>query len=85
MSANNFNASALGTVIVVFMTTNTARARHPGNLWLTSRQTGLPSGSTVNVTQVTTIDKRLLSERVSTLNGSLMSQIDDGLRLVLGL
>ena len=85
MSANNFNVTAIRTVVVVFLTTNIARARDPGNLWLTSRRTGLPSGSVLNVTQLATVDKRLLFERVSRLPDALMSQVDAGLRLVLGL
>ena len=85
VSANEFNATTIRTVVVVFLTANAARALDPGNLWLTSRQTGLPSGSTLNVTQVTAVDKRLLTNRVGRLSESVMSQIDDGLRLVLGL
>ncbi len=85
MSANEFNATSIRTVIVVFLTTNAARARDPGNLWLTARQTGLPSGSTLNVTQLGSVDKRLLTERAGRLSDSTMAQIDDGLRLVLSL
>jgi mRNA interferase MazF len=85
VSANEFNATALRTLVVVFLTANASRALDPGNIWLTSRQTGLPYGSTLNVTQVTVVDKRLLTDRVSRLSETLMRQIDDGLRLVLGL
>jgi mRNA interferase MazF len=85
VSANEFNATTIRTVVVVFLTANAARALDPGNIWLTSRQTGLPSGSTLNVTQLTTVDKRLLTDRVSRLSETVMRQIDDGLRLVLSL
>ncbi len=84
MSANDFNVTAIRTVIVVFLTTNVARARDPGNLWLTSRQTGLPSGSVLNVTQLATADKRLLADKIGRLPDALMTQVDAGLRLVLG-
>ncbi len=72
-------------MIVVFFTTDAARARDPGNIWLTARQTGLPSSSTLNVTQIATVDKRLLVERVGRVSEAIQDKIDDGLRLVLGL
>ena len=85
VSANSFNATPIRTVIVIFLTTYAARAQDPGNIWLTSRQTGLSAGSTANVTQIATIDKRILTERVGRLSNQVMSQLDEGLRLVLAL
>lgn len=72
-------------MIVVFLTTNAARAQDPGNLWLAAKQTGLPQGSTLNVTQIATVDKRLLTERVGRLAEPLVADMNRGLRLVLGL
>ena len=85
VSANEFNVTSIRTVIVAFLTANVARARDPGNLWLTARQTGLPSGTTLNVTQLGSVDKRLLTDRTGRLSDSTMALIDGGLRLVLGL
>jgi mRNA interferase MazF len=85
VSANEFNASAVQTVIVVFLTTNAARAKDPGNVWLTAKQTGLPQNCTLNVTQISTVDRRILYEFVGHLPDVVMARVDDGLRLVLGL
>ena len=85
VSANSFNRTPINTVVVVFLTTNAARAGNPGNVRLTKRQTGLRADSVVNVTQLGTVDKRLLTERIGRLSDEVLSQIDDGLKLVLAL
>ena len=85
VSANEFNNTPIRTIIVVFLTTNPIRARDPGNLWLTKRQTGLPQASTLNISHILTVDRRLLTEKVGRLPDNVMNQIDDGLRLVLAL
>ncbi|MBT3191739.1 MAG: hypothetical protein HN341_04220 [Verrucomicrobia bacterium] len=48
-----------------------------------ARVTRLPRASVVNVSQVITLDKSLLTERVTKVNQSVMKEVDDGLRLVL--
>ena len=63
----------------------TARADAPGNVLLTSKQTGLPKDSVVNVSQLFTVDKVTLTARVSILSGPMMRKVDDGLARVLEL
>jgi len=55
------------------------------NVFLTKRDTGLAKDSVVNVSQVVTLDKSFLTERISTICMNKMSEVDDGLRLVLNL
>lgn len=85
VSSNEFNATTLPTVIVAYLTTNAGRALDPGNVWLSARQSGLPSNSTVNVTQLGTVNRRTLNGRVGRLPDSQMDKVDTGLRVVLGL
>jgi mRNA interferase MazF len=49
------------------------------------RDTGLLKLSVVNVSQVATIDKNRLLDRVGRLPGHLLAEVENGLRLVLGL
>jgi len=49
------------------------------------RSTRLPKASVANVSQILTLDKSLLTERVSNVESSIMREIDDGLRLVLSI
>jgi mRNA interferase MazF len=85
ISANSFNATALSTVIVAFFTTSPQRARDPGNVELPARSTGLPRDSVLNVTQLATLDRRTLTERIGRVPDLLMRDVDAGLRLALAL
>jgi len=71
------NQSRIATAICVPLTSNLKWALAPGNVSLSARLTGLPKDSVANVSQIISLDKSLLSERVSKL---LFSGID----LVLG-
>jgi mRNA interferase MazF len=85
VQADAFNRSRLNTVIAVVLTSNLRLATAPGNVQLSARHTGLPKDSVANVSQVITLDKSLLTERVGRLPVSKMREVDEGLRLVLAL
>jgi mRNA interferase MazF len=85
VQSDAFNQSRIGTVVVAAITSNPAIAAAPGNIALGRRKSGLPKPSVVNVSQVLTLDKTMLTERVKTLSKKEMVAIDNGLRLVLGL
>ena len=85
VQANTFNASNIQTVIVLAITSNLKLANAPGNVLVSARQSGLPRDSVINVSQIITIDKALLSDYVSTLTPRTMLQVEEGIRLVLSL
>jgi mRNA interferase MazF len=85
VQANTFNASRIETVVVAVITTNLRLRAAPGNVAVPRRTAGLPSESVVNVSQVVTLDRESLVERMGRMPRSLMAEIDAGLRLVLEL
>lgn len=85
VQAERFNRSGIKTVIVAAVTSSADLADAPGNVLLGRRESGLKKESIVNVSQVLTIDKKLLVERIRTLSSRIMARVDDGLRLVLDL
>jgi mRNA interferase MazF len=85
VSANSFNESRIETVIALVITSNLRLANAPGNVRVSGRGTGLSKPSVVNVSQMITIDKRFLTERVGRLPHALLAEVDHGLRLVLSL
>lgn len=85
VQSNPFNDSRISTVVVAVVTSNMALAEAPGNVRLGKTESGLPKPSVVNVSQIITIDRSLLTERVRTLNESIVQKVNEGLRLVLGL
>lgn len=80
-----FNASKINTVVVVALTSNMALHAAPGNVMLSKRNTRLPKASVANVSQILTLDKSFLTDRVAKIDASAMREIDDGLRLVLSI
>jgi mRNA interferase MazF len=85
IQADAYNASKLGTTLVAVITSNTAFAAMPGNVFLPAVASGLPKDSVLNVTALVTVDKADLDPPVSRLPASLMTEIDRGLRRVLNL
>jgi mRNA interferase MazF len=85
VSANSFNESRISTVIAAVITSNLRLADAPGNVRLPPRGSGLSKPSVVNVSQIITVDKALLTERVGRLTPRLLAAVDDGIRLVLSL
>lgn len=85
ISDDRFNASRLGTATVVALTGNPRYAALPGNVALPADSSGLPRDSVVNVTQIATLDRAALEERVGPLPDWVMARVDDGLRRALRL
>lgn len=80
---NLFNRSRINTAVVCAITSNLKRAEAPGNVLLDSGEANLPKRSVVNVSQIFTVDKRALDEKIGTLSAARIQQIMDGIRLVL--
>jgi mRNA interferase MazF len=80
---DTFTQSRISTVIVVAITSNLQLAEAPGNVLLSCNATGLPKGSVANVSQVLTIDKKFLTERIGMLPDHLQEEVDEGLRTIL--
>jgi len=80
---NLFNRSRINTVVVCALTSNLKRAEAPGNVLLSKGEANLPKPSVVNVSQIYTVDKRDLVEKIGTLSKDRVREILDGIRLVL--
>lgn len=78
------NRSHLATLVCVPLTSNLRWADAPGNVLLTTRMTGLPKDSVANVSQVVTLDKTLLAERVGKLSRAKIELVLRGLDVILG-
>ena len=85
IQADAFNASRLATTVAAVITSNTALAAMPGNVFVPAAATGLPSDSVVNVTALVTLDKADMGDEAGHLPAALMDDVDRGLRRVLAL
>jgi mRNA interferase MazF len=78
-----FNRSRIATTIAVVLTSNLRLADAPGNVLIPTAESGLPKDSVANVSQVVTVAKTQLSERVRKLPPRFMRAVTEGLKLVL--
>ena len=85
IQADFINRIRISTVFGLAITSNLALAELPGNVVLEPYQSGLPKTSVVNMTQMATLNKTDLLERIHALNAENMAKIEDGLKLVQGL
>jgi mRNA interferase MazF len=85
IQSDEFNKSKINTIIAAVITSNIRLAAAPGNVLLTPQKSKLPKKSVVNVSQIITIDKSFLSEKVYTLSNEIIAQVDEGLKIVLKL
>jgi mRNA interferase MazF len=84
VQADALNRSRIATVVCVPLTSNLAWADAPGNVLLPARMTGLPKDSVANVSQVITLDKAVLTDRVSKLSHAKLELVLAGLDVVFG-
>lgn len=74
-----FNRSRITTVVVCALTSNLHRAGEPGNVLLDVGEGGLPRQSVVVVSQISSVDKARLGERIGSLSQDRVDQILAGL------
>lgn len=79
-----FNRSRIATVVCVPLTTNLRWADAPGNVFLRAQTTGLPRDSVANVSQIVTVDRSLLTERIGKLSGREIELVLAGIDVMLG-
>lgn len=80
---DTFTQSRISTVIVVIITSNIKLAEAPGNVLLPYAASGLSKDSVTNVSQIFTVDKTFLVERIGSLPDYLRERVDEGLRTIL--
>jgi mRNA interferase MazF len=79
-----FNRSRIATVVCVPLTSNIKWAEAPGNVLLEPRDSGLPKQSVANASQIITLDRTSLCERVGKLSRQKLSLVLSGIDVVLG-
>lgn len=79
-----FNRSRIATAVCVALTSNPRWAEAPGNVELTARMTGLAKSSVANVSQLVTLDRDTLTERVGKVSKAKLNLVFDGIHTVFG-
>ncbi len=79
-----FNRSSIRTVVCIPLTSNQRWAGAPGNVLLEEDVTGLPKVSVANVSQVVTLDREWLTDRVGELPPAKLQLVLEGIDILLG-
>lgn len=82
VQADSFNRSSIPSVMVVPLTTKLKLAKAPGNVVLKKAESGLKQDSVIVVSQIVSIRKKRLEERIGRLDPSLLFLVDQGIRLL---
>ena len=80
---NIFNLSRINTVVVCSVTSNLKLSKAPGNILLKKGEGGLKKDSVVNISQIITVDKTDLIEKIGRLSPTRMKQMIDGIKLLI--
>ncbi|MEO1673163.1 MAG: type II toxin-antitoxin system PemK/MazF family toxin [Cyanobacteria bacterium J06631_2] len=72
----------IATVVVCALTSNLKRANAPGNILLKEDEANLPKQSVVNVSQIFTVSKEQLQQKIGSLSRDRIEQILAGIQLV---
>ena len=84
VQGDDLNRSRIGTAVCIPVTSNLRWADAPGNIRLASEVTGLPRDSVANVSQIVSIDKSVLTDRVGKLPRAKLELLLAGIDIVLG-
>ena len=84
VQGDSFNRSRIATVVCVALTSNLRWADAPGNVLLEAKISGLPKDSVANVSQIVTLDRDALIERVGALPARTLELVLFGIDVVLG-
>lgn len=79
-----FNRSRIRTVIAVVLTSNLRLLDAPGNVLIPAKLSGLSKDSVANVSQLVTLDRDFLIEPAGRIKGQVLKDVENGIRLVLG-
>jgi mRNA interferase MazF len=84
VQSDAFNRSRLRTTVCVVLTSNMRWADAPGNVRLPKRASGLPRDSVANVSQIVTLDRAVLHDRIGKLPSARLELILDGIEVLIG-
>lgn len=84
VQGNPLNRSCIATAVCVPLTSNLVWADAPGNTLVPAKAVGLPKDSVANASQIITLDRGCLTDRVGRLPPKLLAQILHGIDIVLG-
>ena len=77
------NDSNLNTVIMLAITSTMKFGELPGNVILRKGEAILPKKCVINTSQIKSVDKKSIKEKIGTLSKKRMDEVHEGLKLIM--
>lgn len=85
IQSDAFNLSRISTIIIAAITSNLKFESMPGNIRLSKGEFGIPKPSVINLSQMHSIDRDYITEKIGTLSKEKLSDVDRGLKIIFDL
>jgi mRNA interferase MazF len=85
LQSDTLNDSKINTVIMLSITSTMKFGELPGNVVLSKGEANLPKRCVINVTQIKSVDKSSVRDKIGSLSKKRMDQVHEGLKLVMNL
>jgi mRNA interferase MazF len=82
---DNFNRSQIKTVIVIPFSTNLTLSEAPGNVFLEKEETALSKDSVLVSSLIASVDRTRLVEHISVIDRRVFGEVEEGIRILLGM
>ena len=79
------NDSKLNTIIMLAITSTMKFGELPGNVILRKGEANLSKKCVINITQIKSVDKKSIKEKIGTLSKRKIEEVHDGLKLVMAI
>jgi mRNA interferase MazF len=85
LQSDILNDSKINTVIMLSITSTLKFGELPGNVILRKGEANLPKRCVINVTQIKSVDKSSVKDKIGALSKKRMDEVQEGLKLVMSL
>jgi mRNA interferase MazF len=85
VQSDPINDSKINTVIMLAITSTMKYGDLPGNVTMRKGEANVPKRCVINVSQIKSVDKKSIGEKIGTLSKEKMATVEEGVRLILDL
>ena len=85
IQSNAVNDSKINTVIMLAITSTLKYGDLPGNVTLRKGEANIPKRCVINVSQIKSVDKNSIKEKIGSLAKDKMATVEEGIRLIFDL
>ena len=82
IQSDAINDSKINTVIMLAITSTLRYGELPGNVTLRKGEANMPKRCVINISQIKSVDKNSIREKIGTLTKEKLEKVEEGLKLI---